>query len=89
MTPEYRRHGTITLFVALNILDVTVIGLNMQRHRHEEFNRFLNAVEGEVPPGKIVHVIRDNYAANKHLKVRHWYVRHRQWTFHFAPTSYS
>ena len=69
MTHDYKRHGTTTLFAALNVLDGTVIGRNMQRHRHQEFIRFLNAIEAEVPAGKTVHVILDNYAAHKHPKV--------------------
>ena len=77
MTHDYKRHGTTTLFAALNVLDGTVIGRNMQRHRHQEFIRFLNAIEAEVPAGKIVHVILDNYAAHKHPKVRAWLARHR------------
>src|SRR5882672_8482562 len=70
MTHDYKRHGTTTLFAALNVLEGTVIGRNMQRHRHQEFIRFLNAVEAEVPASKAVHVILDNYAAHKHPKVR-------------------
>ena len=66
MTHDYKRNGTTTLFAAMNVLDGTVIGRNMQRHRHQEFIRFLNAVEREVPAGKIVHAILDNYAAHKH-----------------------
>jgi hypothetical protein len=54
MTHDYKRHGTTTLFAALNVLDGTVIGRCMQRHRHEEFIRFLNAVERDVPPGKLI-----------------------------------
>ena len=76
MTHDYKRHGTTTLFAALNVLDGTVIGRNMQRHRHQEFIRFLNAIEAEVPAGKMVHVILDNYAAHKHPKVRAWLDRH-------------
>ena len=57
MTHDYKRHGTTTLFAAFNVLDRTVIGRNMQRHRHQEFIRFLNAIEAEVPAGKAVHVI--------------------------------
>jgi transposase len=85
----YKRHGTTTLFAALNVLDGTVIGRNMQRHRHQEFIRFLNEIERAVPAGKIVHVILDNYAAHKHPKVRVWLERHPRWTFHFTPTSSS
>jgi transposase len=89
MTHDYERHGTTTLFAALNILDGTVVGRCMQRHRHQEFIRFLNAVEAAVPAGKLVHAIMDNYAAHKHPKVRAWLARHPRWTFHFTPTSCS
>ena len=89
MTHDYIRHGTTTLFAALNVLDGTVIGQCMQRHRHQEFIRFLNRVEAAVPAGKLVHAILDNYAAHKHPKVRAWLARHPRWTFHFTPTSCS
>ena len=69
MTHDYKRHGTTTLFAALNVLDGSVLGRCMQRHRHQEFIRFLNAIEANVPAGKIVHVILDNYAAHKQPKV--------------------
>jgi transposase len=86
LTHDYKRNGTTTLFAALNVLDGKVIGRNMQRHRHQEFIRFLNAIEAEVPAGKLVHVILDNYAAHKHPKVRQWLQRHERFTFHFTPT---
>ena len=89
MTHDYVRHGTTTLFAALNILDGTVVGRCMQRHRHQEFVRFLNAVEAAVPAGKLVHAILDNYGTHKHPKVRAWLERHPRWTFHFTPTSCS
>ena len=89
MTHDYKRHGTTTLFAAMNVLDGTVIGRNMQRHRHQEFTRFLNAVEREVPASKTIHAILDNYAAHKHPAVRQWLARHPRWTFHFTPTSAS
>jgi transposase len=89
MTHDYKRNGTTTLFAALNVLDGSVIGRNMQRHRHQEFIRFLNAIERDVPKGKAIHVILDNYAAHKHPKVRDWLARHPRWTFHFTPTSAS
>jgi transposase len=89
MTPDYERHGTTTLFAALNVLDGTVLGRCMQRHRHQEFIRFLNMVEANVPTGKVIHVILDNYAAHKHPKVRAWLARHPRWVFHFTPTSAS
>jgi transposase len=89
MTHDYKRHGTTTLFAALNVLDGSIIGKNMQRHRHQEFIRFLNTIEARVPLGKVVHVILDNYAAHKHPKVRAWLDRHPRFTFHFTPTSCS
>ena len=89
MTHDYKRHGTTTLFAALNVLDGTVIGRNMQRHRHQEFIRFLNAIEEQVPAGKTIHAIVDNYATHKHPNVRQWLTRHPRWTFHFTPTSAS
>ncbi len=87
MTHDYKRHGTTTLFAALNILDGTVIGRCMQQHRHEEFIRFLNAVERAVPAGKLIKAVVDNYATHKHPKVQAWLERHPRWTFHFTPTS--
>jgi hypothetical protein len=72
-----------------NVLDGTMIGRNMQRHRHQEFIRFLNQVEAAVPAGKLLHAVVDNYATHKHPKVRAWLVRHPRWTFHFTPTSAS
>jgi transposase len=89
MTHDYKRHGTTTLFAALNVLDGTIIGRNMQRHRHQEFIRFLNTIEAEVPAGKVIHVILDNYAAHKHPKVQGWLRRHVRFVFHFTPTSCS
>ena len=89
MTHDYKRNGTTTLFAALNVLDGTVIGRNMQRHRHQEFIRFLNLIEAQVPAGKAIHVILDNYAAHKHPKVREWLGRHPRFSFHFTPTSCS
>jgi transposase len=87
MTHDYKRHGTTTLFAALNVLNGTVIGRCMQRHRHEEFIRFLNAVERSVPAGKLIEAVVDNYATHKHPKVKEWLARHPRWTFHFTPTS--
>src|SRR5438045_7975834 len=89
MTHDYKRHGTTTLFAALNILDGTVIGRNMQRHRHQEFIGFLNTIEAQVPLGKVIHAVVDKYATHKHPKVRQWLARHPRWRFHFTPTSAS
>jgi transposase len=87
MTHDYKRNGTTTLFAALNVLDGTVLGRCMQRHRHQEFLRFLNTVEAAVPAGKLVHCVLDNYGTHKHAKVLAWLARHPRWTFHFTPTS--
>ena len=84
---DCKRHGTTTLFAALNVLDGTVIGRNMQRHRHQEFIRFLTAIEAAVPTGSQVHALVDRCAAHKHPQVRAWLDRHPRWTFPFAPTS--
>jgi transposase len=89
MTHDYKRHGTTTLFAALDVLEGKIIGRCMQRHRHQEFIRFLNTIETEVPVGKIVHVILDNYATHKHPKVRAWLQRHPRFVFHYTPTSAS
>ena len=87
--PVCKRHGTTTLFAALDVLEGKIIGRCMQRHRHQEFIRFLNAIEAEIPVGKIVHVILDNYATHKHPKVRAWLQRHPRFVFHYTPTSAS
>jgi transposase len=89
MTHDYKRNGTTTLFAALDVLDGTVLGRCMQRHRHQEFVRFLNAVEAAVPAGKLIHAVMDNYGTHKHPEVLAWLERHPRWTFHFTPTSAS
>jgi transposase len=89
MTHDYKRNGTTTLFAALDVLEGRVIGRCMQRHRHQEFIRFLNAIEAEIPVGKIIHVILDNYGPHKHPKTRAWLVRHPRFVFHYTPTSAS
>ena len=89
MTHDYKRNGTTTLFAALNVLDATIIGQNRQRHRHQEFIRFLNRIERDIPADKAIHAIVDNYAAHKHEKVCAWLTRHPRWTLHFTPTSSS
>ena len=89
MTHDYKRHGTTTLFAALDILEGKVIGRCMQRPRHQEFIRFLNTVARDVPADKTIHVVLDNYATHKHPKVRGWLARHPRVTFHFTLTSCS
>ena len=89
MTHDNKRHGTTTLFAALNVLTGEVIGQNMARHRHQEFLHFLNQIERDVPADKAIHVILGNYCTHKHANVRAWLARHPRWTFHFIPTSSS
>ena len=89
MTHDYKRNGTTTLFAALNTMTGEVFGRNMQRHRHQEFIRFLNALEREIPAGKTVHAVLDNVSSHKTPEVRRWLMRHPRWTFHFTPTSSS
>jgi transposase len=89
MTHDYKRHGTTTLFAALDVLEGRVIGQCMKHHRHQEFIRFLNVIEARVPKGKAVHVIIDNYATHKHPNVLAWLKKHPRFVFHFTPTSAS
>lgn len=86
-THDYKRHGTTTLFAALNILDGKVIGDCMPRHRHQEFIRFLKKIDQETPAGLNLHIIVDNYSAHKHARVRSWLKRHPRFHIHFTPTS--
>ncbi len=86
---DYRRNGTTTLLAMLNMLDGKVIGSCSKRHRHQEFLRFLEKVEGEVPSGLDLHMILDNYSAHKHAQVKRWMKRHSRWHFHFIPTNSS
>jgi len=89
MTHDYKRHGTTTLFAALDVLQGKVIGQCMKRHRHQEFIRFLTVIDARVPAKKLIHVIVDNYAAHKHPKVLEWLACHPRFVFHFTPTSAS
>ena len=89
MAHDYKRNGTTTLFAALNVLEGKVIGQCMQRHRHQEFIRFLNKINRETPKDRDVHLILDNYAPHKHAKVKKWLERHPRFHFHFTPTSAS
>jgi transposase len=89
MTSDYKRHGTTTLFAALNALDGTVIGSCMDKHRHEEFLKFLRTVDKEVPKGVAANMILDNYATHKHPVVKVWLVKRPRFHLHFTPTSSS
>ncbi len=89
MTHDYKRHGTTTLFAALSMLDGTVIGDCMPRHRHQEFIRFLKKIDGDTPSDLDLHLIVDNYGTHKHPRVHAWLRRHPRFHFHFIPTSSS
>jgi len=89
MTHDYKRHGTSTLFAALNVFTGEVIGECKQRHRHQEFLAFLKTVESNTPKDKALHIIVDNYATHKHVKVNNWLKRNKRVTLHFIPTSSS
>jgi len=89
MTHDYKRHGTTTLFAALNVLDGTVIGSCSSRHRHQEYLRFLRKLDRETPKELALHLIVDNYATHKHDDVQAWLAKHPRITVHFIPTSSS
>jgi transposase len=89
MTHDYKRHGTTTLFAALNMFDGTIIGECMPRHRHREFLRFLKRIDKETPPHLDLHLIVDNYATHKTATVKRWLKAHSRFHLHFTPTSSS
>ena len=88
-THDYYRHGTLTLFAALNYLNGKIIAQRAPRHRHQEWLAFLKAIEAEVPAYADIHLILDNYATHKHAKVKAWLARHPRFHLHFTPTSAS
>jgi transposase len=88
-THDYRRHGTTTLFAALNVLEGTVIAQCQPRHRHQEFLHFLNRIERSVPKRRAIHLVLDNYGTHKHPLVRQWFASHPRYQLHFTPTSSS
>ena len=89
MTHDYQRHGTTTLFAALNVLTGTVIGRCLPRHRNTEFLKFLRIIDREVPRGLQIHMICDNYGIHKHANVKTWLAKHPRFHLHFTPTSSS
>jgi transposase len=89
MTHDYKRHGTTTLFAALNTLDGRVIGECMAKHRHQEFLRFLRRLDKEYPGKTPLHLIVDNYGTHKQPKVKQWLEKHPRFNLHFTPTSSS
>jgi transposase len=89
MTHDYKRHGTTTLFAALDVATGKVIGECMNRHRHQEFLRFLRTIDRNSPKSLDLHLVVDNYATHKHPKVKAWLKRHPRFHLHFTPTSAS
>lgn len=89
MTHDYKRNGTTTLFAALEVLSGRVIGQCHERHRHQEFLRFLRRLDREFPGKTPLHLVMDNYGTHKHANVRNWLKRHPRFVCHFVPTSSS
>lgn len=89
MTHDYKRHGTTTLFAALNVLDGQVIGQCQPRHTHAEWLKFLRQIDRATPKDKTLHLIADNYATHKHPAVQKWLAKHPRFNMHFTPTSAS
>jgi transposase len=89
MTHDYKRNGTTTLFAALELLEGKVIGQCYQRHRHQEFLRFLRHLDREFPATRSLHLVIDNYGTHSHPAVKAWLTRHPRFVVHFVPTSCS
>jgi transposase len=89
MTHDYKRNGTATLFAALDTLQGHVISMYDEQHRHQEWLKFLRAINDVVPAGKQIHMIVDNYSTHKHAKVKRWLRRHPRFHMHFTPTGSS
>jgi transposase len=88
-THDYRRHGTTTLFAAIELLSGNVVSQCMPRHRHQEWLKFLRRIDEEMPPEYALHLIVDNYATHKHPAVKTWLSKHPRFHMHFTPTSAS
>ena len=86
VTHDYKRHGTTTLFAALDVADGQVLAQCRARHRHQEFLAFLKRIDAAVPAGLDVHLIVDNYATHKHPEVRAWLAERRRVHVHYTPT---
>lgn len=89
MTHDYKRHGTTSLFAALNVLEGTVIGSCYPRHRHQEYLKFLRQIDRYTPGGLDLHLILDNYRTHSHPQVEQWLEKHPRFHMHFTPTSSS
>jgi transposase len=88
-THDYRRHGTTSLFAALDVKAGTIIGKCMARHRAQEFRRFLDTVEQHVPADLDIHIVMDNASSHKTKLIRDWFAKRLRWHMHFTPTSAS
>ncbi len=88
-THDYQRHGTTTLFAALNVVEGTVIGECQPRHRHQEFLRFLDRIDQSIDSGLEIHLVLDNYGTHKHPEVKKWLAERPRYHVHFTPTSSS
>lgn len=86
VTHDYIRHGTTTLFAALDIVSGRVMGQCKRRHRHQEYLGFLKHVDQQVPDQMEIHAIVDNYATHRHKAVQNWLARHPRWHIHYTPT---
>jgi len=89
MTHDYKRHGTTTLFAALEMAEGRLIGTCMARHRHQEWIKFLKVIDAQTPAELDLHLIADNYSTHKHPNVQKWLARHPRFHIHFIPTSSS
>lgn len=89
MTHDYKRHGTTTLFAALEMASGKLIGKCMKRHRHQEWLKFLKLIDEQTPMHLDLHLIADNYSTHKHPKVKAWLAKHPRFHMHFVPTSSS
>ena len=89
MTHDYKRNGTATLFAAMSTLDGSVISMCDDRHRHQEWLKFLRVIDDVTPQSKDLYLIADNYATHKHQKVQRWLKRHPRFHMYFTPTSSS
>ena len=86
---DYERHGVTSLFAALDLKTGKTISACHRRHRHQEFLKFLDAIDAAVPPNTDVHIVMDNYGTHKVQKVQRWFLRHPHYHAHFTPTSSS
>ena len=89
MTHDYKRHGTTTLFAAIDMVQGKVIGTCQPKHRHQEWLKFLQLIDAQTDPALDLHIIADNYATHKHPKVKAWLKKHSRFHMHFIPTSSS